>query len=390
MSLKLYKSSTWWYAVLHVDGQRKTFNLDVKVCGKRPPNLRVKGDAAFEASRTTAMRAHDSLKKVMEDDRQRLRMVDRLRSASNLSSMQVERLPDFVVKKLREKGRSEKYVNECRAAVYRFSVALPVKSVERINASMLRDWWNGLEGSARTKNKYRAVLRMLFSELVRDGYLDRSPAEGLRPVPGNTQHREPFTDEEVHRLIEGGGDLAPLILVGLTTALRLSDCAKLDWRNVDLKSGWISVKTAKTGAVVDMPISPLLRPYLQHPKVSGPVFPDLAAARADSLTKRFTRLRNSLGIEGRKDFHSFRVTWITNALSAGIQMEMVRRVSGHSSLDVVLRHYFRPGRRQLSAALAALPMYDRKVSVREEIIGRLASASDEDLQRVLEVLSGSL
>ena len=45
-----------------------------------------------------------------------------------------------------------------------------------------------------------------------------------------------------------------------------------------------------------------------------------------------------------KDFHSLRTTWITMALSAGVPMELVRRVTGHSTVNVVLKHYFRPGR----------------------------------------------
>ena len=32
------------------------------------------------------------------------------------------------------------------------------------------------------------------------------------------------------------------------------------------------------------------------------------------------------------------------ALSAGVPMELVRRVTGHSTVNVVLKHYFRPGR----------------------------------------------
>lgn len=45
-----------------------------------------------------------------------------------------------------------------------------------------------------------------------------------------------------------------------------------------------------------------------------------------------------------RDFHSFRVTWITLALSAGVPLELVQRVTGHRTTDVVLKHYFKPGR----------------------------------------------
>lgn len=52
-----------------------------------------------------------------------------------------------------------------------------------------------------------------------------------------------------------------------------------------------------------------------------------------------------------KDFHSLRTTWITMALSAGVPMELVRRVTGHATVDVVLKHYFRPGRDEFRKVL---------------------------------------
>ncbi len=52
-----------------------------------------------------------------------------------------------------------------------------------------------------------------------------------------------------------------------------------------------------------------------------------------------------------RDFHSFRVTWITLALAAGVPMELVTRVTGHHTVDVVLKHYFRPGREDFRKAI---------------------------------------
>lgn len=57
-----------------------------------------------------------------------------------------------------------------------------------------------------------------------------------------------------------------------------------------------------------------------------------------------------------RDFHSFRVTWITLALAAGVPMELVTRVTGHQSVAVVLKHYFRPGREDFRQAIeSAMP-----------------------------------
>ncbi len=57
-----------------------------------------------------------------------------------------------------------------------------------------------------------------------------------------------------------------------------------------------------------------------------------------------------------RDWHTLRATWVTLALSAGVPVELVRRVTGHATVEVVLKHYFRPDREQFKAALTgALP-----------------------------------
>jgi integrase len=72
----------------------------------------------------------------------------------------------------------------------------------------------------------------------------------------------------------------------------------------------------------------------------------------DASVKRGLGLRRA----SVRDFHSFRSTWITLALAAGVPMELVTRVTGHQTVDVVLKHYFRPGREDFRKAIeGAMP-----------------------------------
>jgi hypothetical protein len=58
----------------------------------------------------------------------------------------------------------------------------------------------------------------------------------------------------------------------------------------------------------------------------------------------------------QRGFHALRATWVTLALSAGVPIELVRRVTGHSLTETVLTNYFQPGREQFRQALqAAMP-----------------------------------
>jgi integrase len=45
-----------------------------------------------------------------------------------------------------------------------------------------------------------------------------------------------------------------------------------------------------------------------------------------------------------RGWHSFRTTFVTRALSAGMPEELVRRVTGHTTVDVVRTHYLQPDR----------------------------------------------
>ena len=79
------------------------------------------------------------------------------------------------------------------------------------------------------------------------------------------------------------------------------------------------------------------------------------AVKGDRSVLRVERA-NGLRRASVRDFHSLRVTWVTLALTAGVPLELVQRVTGHKTTDVVLKHYFRPGQEDFRLALeGAMP-----------------------------------
>ena len=52
----------------------------------------------------------------------------------------------------------------------------------------------------------------------------------------------------------------------MCSTMRRGDCCLLKWDDVDLDAGFLTVKTAKTGEMVDIPIFPMLREELQRAK----------------------------------------------------------------------------------------------------------------------------
>lgn len=86
------------------------------------------------------------------------------------------------------------------------------------------------------------------------------------------------------------------------------------------------------------------------------------------------------------DWHALRTTFVTLALSAGVPMELVRRVTGHQTVEIVLKNYFRPGRAEFKAALTgALP----DVLTGGKVKARKATPADELAALVGKVQGGT-
>ena len=90
-----------------------------------------------------------------------------------------------------------------------------------------------------------------------------------------------------------------------------------------------------------------------------------------------------------RDFHSFRVTWVTLALTAGVPLELVQKVTGHKTTDIVLKHYFQPGREAFRSALnAAMPKLLMSGAdgerVKPETLKPVVEKQDKEILAILE------
>ena len=273
--------------------------------------------------------------------------------------------------------------------------------------------------TAKTWNDTLKLLRATFKHLRRAAGLVDNPFDGIPTKETETVFRKPFSPEELGAILEAVKDdafIRPILITGICTAMRRGDCCLLRWRDVDTGNRFIRVKTAKTGQTVEIPMFPMLcEEIARHAQTDGYVFPDQAAmyrANPDGITWRVRKVFAAAGfkdadqgvgdlspdetaptasgtdgggdsllllgsanapaspIRGEihaprksglrrasvRDFHSFRVTWVTLALSANVPLELVRKVTGHKTAEIVMKHYFQPGREAFRAALqTAMP-----------------------------------
>lgn len=156
-----------------------------------------------------------------------------------------------------------------------------------------------------TPRTYNKILTILKAACRRG---DCKAFDKIRQKPLETIHRIPFTPEELADVLEAAKSeplIYPLVVTAACTAMRKGDCCHLQWEAVDLKSGFITVKTSKTGRTVDIPLADLLRSEIekQRGNKSEYVFPQLAkqyAADDALLTKHFKRCLARAGFHDGK------------------------------------------------------------------------------------------
>ena len=115
------------------------------------------------------------------------------------------------------------------------------------HAAVLR-WVSDLTAtlSARSVRKVHGTFRQMLTLAVRDGRLNRNPADDVRlPRPGITEHRY-LTHTEVTMLAKECGDYGLLVRFLAYTGLRWGEVSALHVRRVDLDRRRVQVVEAVT------------------------------------------------------------------------------------------------------------------------------------------------
>lgn len=298
--------------------------------------------------------------------------------------------------------------------------------------------------SARTWNDVVFTLRSVLEKA--GGGDSEGFREYLSKVPykdEETVHKRPFTGRELEGIFRAAGEvdegLRPVIVAAACTALRRGDVAQLKWRGIDMEGGFITVKTTKTGETVEIPIFPPLMAVLREAegrrrKGEKYVWPEVAEDyRQDRnrLDRRLKRVLLAAGFvrpkagkeeeaegtstvaakgEGKRrnrgslcGWHSFRTTFCSLALANGVPMELLTRITGHRSVEVVERYYNRAKREQSRRAFGeAMPRAIAGAAAgagevlemvgfspaRAEAARRLAECGEDVFAKVARILKG--
>lgn len=327
-----------------------------------------------------------------EDDYSNVRiefMLDRYYATANAKAVSggtrdnYEKFVDKFVRWLSEAAPKAKKIKDV-------DKALAERFLEYLKPSVSAGYFNGVLAL------FRKVWKE-FARLSRHRCFSENPWDGYRYKGADLPVKRPLSAEEVQRVFQAVRDPETRLLfkLGLYTGLRKGDCCTLKWSDLDFERRTvrlIPMKTKKYGRAVTIPMHPILyaeldsrrRCFLPSPDRDGYVSPELERRYRHRDMASVKRAFTDAGIKTEENgrtvvsFHSLRHTFVSMSVSAGIPLDVVRQITGHSSLRMA-EHYSHATDEALAKAVNAIPSVGapiaRKalVEVSTEIIGELAA-----------------
>ena len=235
----------------------------------------------------------------------------------------------------------------CNSLSTRFA-ALAVSSISLADLTAWRATWTG---AAITQSKAVERLRVFFRWTKDRGYTAEAVADKLKAPKVRTTPTLPFSRDDVAALIGGaanqgqpaeGRRLRAYLMVLRYTGLRRGDAATLPCDS--LRGEELLLRQEKTGEPLFTVLPPALVDELRHiERVSerfwfwtGNSSPDIVGG---NFGRAFRTLCKKLGIAGRPSLHRLRDTFAVESLNAGVPIEIVSRLLGHTSTKVTHKHY---------------------------------------------------
>jgi len=140
--------------------------------------------------------------------------------------------------------------------------------------------------------------------------------------------------------------MKPMILLSIHTGLRRGEVFNLRWQDIDFEKELLTVQgeTAKSGTTRHVPLNiEVLRVLKAWHKQSeatpkGYVFPSIdGVSRLNNVTKSWKAILKKSQIEGFR-WHDLRHHFASKLVMAGVDLNTVRELLGHSDYKMTLRY----------------------------------------------------
>lgn len=251
-------------------------------------------------------------------------------------SMNMMAAYDEFVETRRKEGASAVHLRDFQYRLERFAKKHAKQLVAEITTHDIDSWIFGLKNAAQSKDKHRRLLHNFFGYCAGRGYTDENPVtraakvKVVRKPPGILS-----PSDTANLLAAASEEIIPALAIGFFAGLRTAEIERLDWREIDLRRGFIEItaEKAKSSQRRLVQILPNLRSWLEPmARLSGPV--RLSEMRHKD---RLDIARKAAGVAWpanacRHSFASYHLALYQDAARTALQL-------GHTNTAVLFQHY---------------------------------------------------
>jgi len=162
------------------------------------------------------------------------------------------------------RGAAPRYLQDLRNRLNLFAGAF-AKDAGNVTTADLQAWFDAKNFGSQNFMGYRRVIHLLFEFAIARGYAVDNPAAMMERVKVKHGATQIFTPEEITRLLfKASPGFLPCIAIGAFAGLRSAEIERLEWSDIDLAGGHITVGAdkAKTASRRVVPICANLGAWL--------------------------------------------------------------------------------------------------------------------------------
>lgn len=213
---------------------------------------------------------------------------------------------------------------------------------------------------AGTINRELSVISHMMNKALDWKWLNHKPCN-IKRLKEDSGRIVYLTTEQIGKLIEAAKQdqcpyIYPFSVIGLGTSMRRMEILSIQLKNIDLNRRVIFIPKAKAGAreqPIPQYLADFLKGYIDAAKSDQIwLFPAKLSksGHTENIEKQFRRVVERAGMNPKEVVrHTLRHTAITHLVQAGVDLPTVQRISGHKTLQMVVRYSHQNGEHIRSA-----------------------------------------
>ncbi len=202
-----------------------------------------------------------------------------------------------------------------------------------------------------TVNRKLSFLRSFFNKAIAwERYQGFNPVSKVKFLKENNTRLRFLEKEEISKLLSNSeGRLKEIITLALNTGMRKGEIFNLNWGDIDFTNRIIYLRETKSGEGREVPMNDevcrVLKGIRRNPR-SEYIFCYADGQRMMDIRRSFwTALRKS-DIKNFH-FHDLRHTFASQMVMSGVDLNTVRELMGHQTIEMTLRYaHLSPGHKR--------------------------------------------